>query len=116
MAASAALEARGWRFHTQYGRWFRWPAGAGVEGRTITDTYDRGTFLFFEPDLGSGGGGGGAAGAANGAAAAVTTARKEGGGASHRHREPASSSAGWAIRRTAPHFTFSFQYLARGAG
>jgi hypothetical protein len=134
-AAAGALEARGWRFHGLYGRWFRWPAGASVVGRTITATYDRGPFLFFEPELGAaaaaaaaageagvGEGGAGGGGAANNSvgsaattgepltAAAVSERRR-----ASRRRE-AAPAAGWVIRRTAPHFTFSFQYLERGGG
>ena len=49
-AAALALHASGWRLHTRYGRWFRWPPGASVEGRTLTDTFDKGPFIYWETE------------------------------------------------------------------
>ena len=49
-AAAGALHAASWRLHTRYGRWFRWPRGAGPEGREVTQTYDRGPFVYHDAD------------------------------------------------------------------
>ena len=51
--------------------------------------------------------------AADGAAGAEDKAAVSRHGGGRRAREAPPPSAGWTIRKTASHFTFSFQYLER---